>query len=128
MTELFEIKYHNSIFNVEICEHPDSYSYQTYVTHGSSGDLLMGGFETINECIDYIKSECKASSEHYVSEWHSMLEAYETTCFCLEDNWKNIPEGTMLNNIHRERLDNTYQVFDIQCVDNYKKRKDRYVT
>jgi len=98
MQELFELKYHNSIFNVEIADHGDGhYSYQTYCNHGSCGDLLMGGFETINECIDYIKEECKKSAEYYEKEYHSILEAYGgEECFCESESWREIKEGVML--------------------------------
>lgn len=106
MIELFELKVHNATFNVELHKHDDEkhpVSYATYVQHGNSGDLLIGDFPTINEVIEWIKSEGKSSAESYIQQEHELMDSYKEECFCEDKWWKEIPDGTMLNNLWRER-------------------------
>lgn len=109
MNKLFEIKMHDAIFDIEYAKINMAdrlYAYQIYCSVGNSGDLIAGDFKTINEAIDWITNseQAKAAAKSYASDEEILMEAYGETSIQTADWFKEIPNGTMLLDIIKEKL------------------------
>lgn len=109
MIKLFEIKMHDAIFDIEYAKIDMAdrlYAYQIYCSVGNSGDLIAGDFETINEAIDWITNseQAEAVAKCYASDEELLMEAYGETSIQTADWFKEIPNGTMLLDIVKEKL------------------------
>lgn len=108
MQKIFQIKMHDAIFDIEYAKVDIAlkYVYQIYCSVGNSGDLIAGDFETINEAIDWITNseQAKAAAKSYASDEELLMEAYGETSIQTADWFKEIPNGTMLLDIIKEKL------------------------
>ena len=108
MNKIFQIKMHDAIFDIEYAKVDIAlkYVYQIYCSVGNSGDLIAGDFETINEAIDWITNseQAEAVAKSYASDEELLMEAYGETSIQTADWFKEIPNGTMLLDIIKEKL------------------------
>ena len=108
MNKIFQIKMHDAIFDIEYAKVDIAlkYVYQIYCSVGNSGDLIAGDFKTINDAIDWITNNkhAKAVAECYASDEEILMESYGETSIQTADWYKEIPNGTMLLDIFKEKL------------------------
>lgn len=109
MYELFELKYNNAVFTIEIHTHgkeiqreynlPSEISLGLYINHGNSGDVIALSSFNIFELLKDIESGAFNSIvKRFIEEEHELLKNYGEECFCKDLWWTSIPNNMVIPN------------------------------